>query len=100
MGFPKKSELDRALKKLNNAQGTLMLPKGATPLEKLRWEICQGFVQYKNARGISQREMAELLGIDESKVSKILRHRIDEFSTDRLISLFYVLNPGLRLRVG
>ncbi len=100
MGFPKKIEINRALKKLENAEGTLILPKNATPLEKLRWDICQEFIKYKQAQGISQKEMAERLGADEAKVSKILHHRIDEFSTDRLINLFFILNPELRLKVG
>jgi predicted XRE-type DNA-binding protein len=42
----------------------------------------------------------QVLGIDEGKVSKILRNRISEFSTDRLISLYEKINPSLKLKVG
>lgn len=49
---------------------------------------------------ISQRQMAETLGIDEGKVSKILHNRIDEFSTDRLIALYEKLNPKVKLKIA
>ena len=70
------------------------------PLEKLRWDICQKFVRYKVEHGVSQEEMAEALGIDKAKISKILHHRVDEFSTDRLIKLYQELNPQLKIKVG
>ncbi len=100
MGFPNKTELKRVLKKLEKAEGTLALPESPTALEKFRWDIQQKFVAYILEKKISQREMAELVGIDEGKMSKILHHRLDEFSTDRLITLYEKLNPRVKLKVG
>jgi len=100
MGFPSKKEIERALKKLENVEGTLMPPENPTPLQKFRHDIQQKFVIYKREKGISQREMAELLGVDEGKVSKILHNRLDEFSTDRLINLYEKLNPKVKLKVS
>lgn len=100
MGFPDKKELERALKKLDKAEGTLALRPGATPLEKFRFDLCQKFLKYKKTHNINQKELAQALNIDEPKVSKILHHRIDEFSTDRLIELYSRLEPNLELRVG
>lgn len=100
MGFPSKAELDRALKKLEKAEGTLALKTDASPLEKFRFDLCQKFLKYKKHHSINQKEMADLLGVDEAKVSKILRHRINEFSTDRLIDLYSRLDPELKLKVG
>lgn len=100
MGFPTKTELDRALKKIEKAEGTLALNADATPLERFRFDLCQKFLKYKMAHVINQKEMAEILKVDEAKVSKILHHRIDEFSTDRLIDLYYKLDPNLKLKVS
>jgi predicted XRE-type DNA-binding protein len=100
MGFPSQAEIARTLKKLEKVEGTLAQPKNPTPLQKFRHDIQQHFVGYKLDKKISQREMAEILGVDEGKVSKILHNRLTEFSTDRLINLFEKLNPKIKLKVG
>lgn len=100
MGFPNKDEVKRALKKLEKAEGTLARPMNPTALEKFRWDIQQKFVSYKLDKKISQKEMAEIIGVDEGKMSKILHNRLEEFSTDRLISLYERLDPHVKLRVS
>ena len=100
MGFPNKKELERALKKLEKAEGTLALRPDASPLEKFRFDLCQKFLKYKKTHELNQKEFAQVLNIDEPKMSKVLHHRIDEFSTDRLIELYSRLEPDLKLKVG
>lgn len=100
MAFPSKTEFDRALKKLEKSEGTLALKSDATPLERFRFDLCQKFIKYKKTHNLNQKELALALKIDEPKVSKILRHRIDEFSTDRLIDLYSRLDPDLKLKVS
>jgi len=100
MGMPNKIEIKKVLKKLQKVEGTLAPPANPTPLEKFRFDIQQKFVRYQLKTEISQREMAIQLGIDESKVSKILHNRLDDFSTDRLISLYTKINPDIKLKVG
>ena len=100
MGFPTKAEVKRALKKLEKVEGTLAPPANPTPLQKFRHDIQQKFVGYKLDRKISQRELAEILEIDEGKVSKILHNRLSEFSTDRLIKLYEKLDPSVRLKIA
>jgi predicted XRE-type DNA-binding protein len=100
MGFPNKAEISRALKKLEQVEGTLVLKANATPLGRFRFELCQKFIKYKRTHHINQKKLAELLKVDEAKVSKILHHRIEEFSTDRLIDLYSRLDPDLKLKVS
>ena len=100
MGFPSRAEIERVLKKLENVEGTLHLPENPTPLQKFRWDICQRFIVYKRMKKCTQKELAEFIGVDEAKMSKILHHRIDEFSTDRLITLYEKINPDAKLMVG
>ncbi len=100
MGFPKKTEVDKILKKLLKDEGTLALSKNATVLEKFRFDLCQKFLRYKIENDLTQKQLANELEIDEAKVSKILHHRIKEFSTDRLISLYSKLEPNVKLRVA
>lgn len=100
MGFPSKEKLSKALKNLEKVKGTIALKRNANSLERARWDICQKFVKYKMEKEITQKELAKRLGVDEAKVSKILHHRIEEFSTDRLYNLCFKLDPKLELAVG
>ncbi len=100
MGFPSESELKRVRKKLSKVEGTLGPNENPTPLEKFRWDLCQKFIKYSMAHDLDQKQLAELLEVDKAKVSKILHHRIDEFSTDRLILLYSKLDPGLKLKIS
>lgn len=94
MGFPKKSEILEALKRLEKKEGSLALRSDASPHEKFRFELCQIFVRYKREHHLKPNELAHILEIDETKVSNILRNRIKEFSTDSLIDLYSRLDPG------
>lgn len=100
MAFPSKSEIKKRIKKLEKMEGTLHLAENPTPLEQMRWDLCQKFIRFKMNNDLNQKQLAELLEVDEGKVSKILHHRIDEFSTDRLILLYSKLDPELKLRVS
>ncbi len=100
MAFPKTSELDKIRKKLEKVEGTLMLPENPTTLEKFRWDLCQKILRYKRENDLTLEEIGRTLGIDKGKVSKIVRHRIEDFSTDRLIGYVQILYPETKLKVG
>ena len=100
MAFPDEKTLKRMRAKLDKVEGTLMISPNATPLQKLRWDLCQKFVRYTREHDLTQDQLAKVLGVDKAKVSKILHHRIDEFSTDRLVTLYQQLNPDIKFKVG
>lgn len=100
MAFPSESQLKKVRGKLARSAGTLMLAPDATALEKLRWDICQKFVIYKQEHQLTVEAMAQVLGTDKAKGSKILRHRIESFSTDRLVMMLQILYPNTKLRVA
>ena len=100
MKFPSESQLKKVRTKLARVPGTLMLAPNATALEKFRWDICQKFVVYKQKHDLTLEAFAKILGTDKAKVSKILRHRIDSFSTDRLVTLLQIIYPDTKLRVA
>ena len=100
MAFPNEKTLKRMRAKLDKVEGTLMISPNATPLQKLRWDICQKFVRYTREHDLTQDQLAKILCVDKAKISKILHHRTDEFSTDRLITLYQQLNPDIKFKVG
>jgi len=50
-------------------------------------------------RGLTQREAATLMGIDQPKVSHVLRGRLADFSTERLISFLTGLGRDIEIVV-
>jgi predicted XRE-type DNA-binding protein len=47
--------------------------------------------------GLTQVQAAALMGVDQPKVSKIMRGRLSEFSTERLLN--YLLHLGLNIDI-
>ena len=100
MAFPSERELKRVRKKLAKAQGFLMLAPNADELAKLRFRICQDLLKYARENELTAVEMARFLGIPKADMSRIFNHRIDRFSTDKLIRLYAKINPDYRLKVA
>jgi predicted XRE-type DNA-binding protein len=97
--FPSEKELKEARKALSKGIATRPLPKDASPVEQIKFKICEQFVQYKNAHRLTQRELAEKIEIDEALMSKILHYIIDDFTTDRLLRYLAVLYPKVQLEI-
>ncbi len=91
--FPSEKELKEVRKKLSRKQGSLVLSKDATPLEKLRYEICKQFVIYKRENELKSKELAKIVGVDTSIMSKVLKYRNERFSTDKLIEMLAKIYP-------
>ena len=100
MGFPDAKKIKEMAEKLDTVEGTLALSPDASSLDKFRFSIQQEFVKYKLEEGITGDELSSRLEIDKGKVSKILRHRIDEFSTDRLLRLLSKIRPEFEYKIA
>jgi len=50
-------------------------------------------------RGLSQKEAAELLGIDQPKVSKLLRGHYQGYSSDRLLNFLNLLGQDVVITI-
>ena len=100
MRYPNKKKLAEMDKKLKNVEGTLMVGSSSSPAEKFRWDLCQNLVGYMTKKDLSQVEFAKLLGIDQSRVSEIVNHRIDKVSTDKLIGYNEKINPKVEFKIA
>lgn len=52
-----------------------------------------------DAKGLAQAKLAEMIGIDQPQVSKLLRGRTEGYSTDRLIRILNLLGQDVEIRV-
>ncbi len=55
--------------------------------------------KYQRERGLLQKDIASKLGVDESRVSDILRGKIEGFTLDRLVDYAKRLHPGLKIEI-
>ena len=100
MAYPSKKKLAEMDKKLKNVEGTMMVGPSSSPMEKFRWDLCQNLVRHMMEKGLSQVEFANLLGIDQARISEIVNHRIDKVSTDKLITYNEVINPKVQFKIA
>jgi predicted XRE-type DNA-binding protein len=83
----------------NYQGGSLALPESASGVDRAKYQICQRIASYQREHGLLQKDIARQLGVDESRISDILRGRIKGFTLDRLIGYGEKLHPGLQVQV-
>lgn len=93
MKFPNEKELAKMRKKLDKSVGSVVLSPEASPLEKFRYEICRQFVIYQREHDLKCKDLAKIVGVDESVMSKVLRYRNERFTTDKLIQMLAKIHP-------
>ena len=71
-----------------------------TPLDMLKAKVAAAISRHVQSAGMTQTEAAEALGIDQPKVSKLLRGRLDDFSLDRLVSYAAALGHGVDVKIS
>lgn len=98
--WPSESELKIATKKLAKAKGSAGLPPNADVLDKTKYALCEEFVKYCLAHNFSQRAVAAQLDVNESRISEIVRYRIEKLTVDRLVKYLGQLNPKFKLSVA
>jgi predicted XRE-type DNA-binding protein len=94
------SEMKLMDKLLAKAQGSAELPKNADALDRMKYALCEEFVKYCVDHNLTQRGLAEQLKVSESRVSEIVRFRIDRLTTDRLIKYLGKLNLKYTLELA
>ena len=100
--FPDNGTLRRVRKKLSQLDyegGNLALPVNATEVERAKYRLCQLIAKYQREHGLLQKEIAKKIGIDESRVSDILRGKLGGFTLDRLIGYAQKVHPALRVQI-
>lgn len=70
------------------------------PEESLvRAELVKQIAEIIKKRALNQSQIAAILGVDQPKVSKLVRGRISGFSSDRLLGFLTALGCDVRIEV-
>lgn len=100
--FPDEATLKRVRDKLSDPDysgGNLALPDDASETDRAKYQLCQLIARYQREHGLLQKEIARQIGVDESRISDILRGKIEGFTLDRLIGYAEKLHPGLKIKI-
>lgn len=65
----------------------------------LRADLVKKISEVIERKGLSQTEIAKILGVDQPKVSKLVRGRISGFTSDRLFRFLTALGCDVRIEV-
>lgn len=96
--WPTEAQLKKVRDELSTGIASKPLPADATPADMIKHSICKEFVIYKNTTKVTQKALAEKLGIDEALMSKILHYHTDEFTIDRLMKFLGTLRPNAKIK--
>ncbi|MCM2279988.1 MAG: helix-turn-helix domain-containing protein [Oligoflexia bacterium] len=77
-----------------------VLPPDAGPIDRAKYDVCRKILKFKMEKHLSQRQVAEMIGVPETRVSEILHYKIWKFSLDRLLEYYQKVNPKMVLKVA
>ena len=66
---------------------------------RVRAELAKQIAELIERKGLRQIQVARRLGVDQSKVSKLVRGRISGFTSDRLLRFLEALGCHIRIEV-
>lgn len=98
MRYPSSKKLDEMDKKLKNIDGALALPKNASYIDRVKYDLCKRIIAFIRINRVTQVELAGKLGVDPSRVSEIVHYKIDKFTVDTLLVYNRALDPGFEIK--
>jgi len=72
----------------------------ATEEDMLKVEIARAISNTLSKRGLTQSQAAEIIGVDQAKISALVRGRLKGFSVDRLIRFLVLLGKDVDIRIS
>ena len=84
--FPPQEEFERVVKRAQKSdkRTNIGLSPNASPIEKAKYDFCQTIARYRRENNLTEKSIAQQLGITLPRLDSILYSHIDEFSLDEL----------------
>lgn len=71
----------------DNEEENFDLPENPTPIEELKYQVCQKFVIYKQENNLSLEEFCKRAKVDIKTSKNILYYHLNEFGLENLINV-------------
>jgi predicted XRE-type DNA-binding protein len=93
MSYPNQERIFKVLDKIKagKVKATELIDESASPIDKMKFNICQGILLFKREHNFSNVELAEILDVGPAVVSRILHCQISKFKVDSLLSYYFSL---------
>ena len=96
VNLPTNKEIDEVLKAIEEGEKsgntTEALPKDATVIELLKYQICGQIIRFKRKSNLSTQDLADLIEVPAPRVSEMLYKKIRLFSLDYLMGVLIKLS--------
>jgi predicted XRE-type DNA-binding protein len=100
MKYPTSDQISEILNSVSDDDFVEILPKDASSVDKVKYQLCKKFVTYLQQENITQSELARRIEVDRSRVNWIVKYKINQFTIDRLYELLHKLDPSIELKVS
>lgn len=70
------------------------IPRLVTSVDIIKYLLCSKIIKHKKDHELTQAQVAQMLEVDKSEVSKMFSYRLDGFSIERLIGMVEMLNKA------
>ncbi|MBI2519216.1 MAG: hypothetical protein HYV97_02315 [Bdellovibrio sp.] len=93
MSYPDRERIFKVLDKIKSGKikSTEALDASASPLDKMKFNVCQQILKFKREHNYSNLELAEIIGVGPAIISRILHCQIDRFKVDSLLNYYFAL---------
>lgn len=102
-GFPNEAEIERVIKRMTQP-GYRRINKGLFPnaseQDKVKHNLCQSIGDYCNDNQLSEKKLAQKLGINQEKLEYILFCHISKLTVEELIDYVAKLTGHLEIKVN
>lgn len=102
-GFPDEAEIERVVKRITQP-GYRRINKGLFPnaseQDKVKHNLCQSIGDYCDDNQLSEKKLAQKLGINQEKLEYILFCHINKLTVEELINYVAKLTGHLEIKVN
>jgi len=93
MSYPDEKRILKVMEKINSGKikPTYLLDKDASPLDKMKFNICQRIISFKREYNYTNLDLSKILDIGPAVVSRILHCQLSKFKVDSLLSYYFAL---------